>query len=150
MLNLLLLIGICVYFLYAFYDQYGMDYLKGKTQLKFPLVKRAKTDALIFIGLILLMLYQSYRELDTESLFLLATLIILSVHGAFIRSPMLVLKEKGFFYGNIYFSYAKIQQINLAAQNILVIDLKSGRRLLVQLKNAQDCEALVHFFGGYR
>ena len=98
-------------------------------------------------------LYQSYtqfRQLAGFTLFLIATVVILAVYAAFIRSPQLLLKPSGFFYGNIYFGYDKIHQINLADDNIIVIDLKSGRRLLVMPENQQETEQIIAFFGGYR
>lgn len=153
MTNAIILSGILLFFVYALYDQFGMDILKGKTKLKVRLKKQAKSDALIFIGLLLLIIYQAKSQIHTLSgftLFLIATAIILTVYGAFIRSPVLVLKENGFFYGNIYFSYDRIRQINLADNNILVIDLHSGRRLLVLLTNPQDTDKVVIFFGGYK
>ncbi|MDY4280944.1 MAG: DUF986 family protein [[Pasteurella] mairii] len=149
-INIFLLAGILLFFAFAIYDQIGMDRLKGKTRLKVRLEKRAKSDALIFIGLILLFIYQTQSNINPSTLFLLAMLIILSIYAAFIRSPMLVLKENGFFYGNWYFTYATIHQINLAEKNLLVVDLKNGKRLLIQLTNEHDREQVVQFFGGYK
>ena len=153
-INIFLLAGILLFFAFAIYDQIGMDRLKGKTRLKVRLEKRAKSDALIFIGLILLLIYQTQSNINPNpnptTLFLLALLIILSIYAAFIRSPMLVLKENGFFYGNWYFTYATIHQINLAEKNLLVVDLKNGKRLLMQLTNEHDREQVVQFFGGYK
>lgn len=153
MLNTILFLGILCFFIYAFYDQFLMDKLKGKSHLKVRLKKQAKLDSLIFIVLIILPIQQAYSQKDPiapMTLFLIATAIILSVYGAFIRSPVLLLKEKGFFFGNIYIDYDNIQQINLADKQILVIDLKNGKRLLVHLINAEDIEKVVTFFGGYK
>ncbi|PJG83023.1 DUF986 family protein [Caviibacterium pharyngocola] len=150
MVDTLLLIGIALFFLYAFYDQFGMDKLKGKTKLKVRLKKRAKIDALIFIGLIIIILYQTYANISPITLYLLATAIILSLYMAFIRSPELILKETGFFYENIFIQYEKIDALNLADNHILVIDLKNGKRLIAPLQNPQDQESVVAFFGGYK
>lgn len=153
MINSLLLSGVLLFLLYALYDQFGMDRLKGKTRLKVRLKKQAKSDTLIFIALLIMTLYQSYTQLhrlEQLTLFLIATVVILAVYAAFIRSPQLLLKAHGFFYGNIYFDYAKIHQINLAEGNIIVIDLKSGRRLLIMPENQKDTEQIIAFFGGYK
>ncbi|MDU8924000.1 DUF986 family protein [Pasteurellaceae bacterium LIM206] len=153
MINIILLLFIGVFFIYAVYDQFGMDWLKGKTKLKVRLKKQGKTDAIILIILLGLIIYQSFAEINmmqSFTLFLLATAIILIIYGAFIRSPTLVLKEKGFFFGNLYLEYDKIRQINLANDNIIVIDLKNGRRLLAQLTSQSDTDAVVAFFGGYK
>ncbi|MDO5054054.1 DUF986 family protein [Pasteurella oralis] len=150
MINTLLLTGILLFFFYALYDQFGMDRYKGKTLLKVRLQKQAKKDAVIFIVLIILIVYQAKTSLSALSLYLLATLIILTVYAAFMRSPVLMLKENGFFFGNIYFLYQNIHQINLAEDNILVIDMKSGKRLLVRLLTEFDREQVIQFFGGYK
>ncbi|HDR1436442.1 TPA: DUF986 family protein, partial [Pasteurella multocida] len=38
----------------------------------------------------------------------------------------------------------------LAENNILVIDMKNGKRLLVHLLTDQDREQVIQFFGGYK
>lgn len=150
MLNILLFLGILLFLLYGVYDQFGMDALKGKTLLKVKLVKQSKTDSLILIALIVLIIYQSLGGISSLTLYLLVSFILLIIYGAFIRSPVLVLKEKGFFFGNLYFEYTAIHQINLAEENILVIDLTRGKRLLVRIVEQQDRERVVQFFGGYK
>lgn len=138
MTNLVLLLGIILFFAYALYDQFGMDRLKGSSLLKVRLKKRAKTDAVIFIALIAIIIYQSLAEMTTLSLYLLVTIIILAIYGAFVRSPVLLLKSTGFFYGNLFITYSKIHAINLTEDKILVIDLASGKRLLIQPESAVD------------
>ncbi|QQF65258.1 DUF986 family protein [Histophilus somni] len=150
MVNAFLIVGICCFFLYAFYDQFMMDYLKGTTKLKVRLKKRAKIDALIFIVLVAIILYQSSGQINTTTLYLLAMTILLSLYIAFIRFPVLLLKEQGFFFENIYIDYAKIQQINLLENKILMIDLKNKKRLMISPENTQDIEKIVQFFGGYK
>lgn len=150
MVNTFLIIGICCFFVYAFYDQFLMEHLKGATKLKVRLKKQAKIDALIFIALIAIILYQSAEQINTTTLYLLAIAILLSLYIAFIRFPVLLLKEQGFFFENIYIAYAKIQQINLTENKILVIDLKNKKRLMISVDNPQDIEKIVQFFGGYK
>lgn len=149
-MNFFLCVGIVLFLLYCLYDQFGMDRLKGKTRLKVKLAKQSKTDALILVAMIALIIYQSLGGISSLTLYLLGSLILLTIYGAFIRSPVLLLKEKGFFFGNLYFEYTAIHQLNLAPENILVIDLKQGKRLLVRLLNEQDSEQVVQFFGGYK
>ncbi|ARU65213.1 hypothetical protein BTV20_07105 [Histophilus somni] len=150
MVNAFLIVGICCFFLYAFYDQFLMDYLKGTTKLKVRLKKRAKIDALIFIVLVTIILYQSSGQINTTTLYLLAMTILLSLYIAFIRFPVLLLKEQGFFFENIYIDYAKIRQINLLENNTLIIELKNKKHLMISPENLQDIEKIVHFFGGYK
>lgn len=150
MVNAFLIVGICCFFLYAFYDQFIMERLKGTTKLKVRLKKRAKIDAFIFIILVTIILYQSSGQINTTTLYLLAMTILLSLYIAFIRFPVLLLKEQGFFFENIYIDYAKIQQINLLENKILMIDLKNKKRLMISPENTQDIEKIVQFFGGYK
>lgn len=62
MTDLFIFIGIIIFLCYALYDEFGMDKLNGKTKLKVKLKKQAKSDALIFIGLLLLIIYQGYGQ----------------------------------------------------------------------------------------
>ncbi|OOH87217.1 hypothetical protein BMT54_10250 [Pasteurellaceae bacterium 15-036681] len=151
MTNILLSIGILLCLAYAIYDQFIMDKLKGETKLAIRLKQQAKLDTGILIGLIVLIIIQSLQTgIEAITLFLLTSCIILAVYSAFIRFPRLLLKPKGFFFGNIYFDYQRVEQINLAEGQILVIDLKGGRRLLVRIQQQQDIEKVVNFFGGYK
>ncbi|MGY4677163.1 DUF986 family protein [Pasteurella sp. P03HT] len=150
MVNILLIVGIVLFLAYAVYDQIGMQHWKGKTHLKVRLKKQAKKDAIIFIVLILIIIYQTQSTISSLTLYLLGALILLTVYAAFVREPVLLLKEKGFFFGNVYFPYDKISQINLTDNMIFVIDLVTGKRLLAHLLHEEDKVLLVQFFGGYK
>ncbi|HDR1844338.1 TPA: DUF986 domain-containing protein [Pasteurella multocida] len=150
MINFFLLIGIGLFLIYAIYDQFGMRRWRGKCLHQINLKKQAQKDGIIFIVLIVVLIYQIQASISAFTLYLLTTLIILTIYAAFIRTPVLLLKEKGFFFGNIYFQYADIHQVNLAENNILVIDMKNGKRLLVHLLTDQDREQVIQFFGGYK
>lgn len=149
----MLILAILIFLIYTLYDQFGMDRLKGKTLVKVRLKKQAKLDTAIFIGLLLLLIYQAYLQgegIASLSLFLLAGCVLLSLYAAFIRSPVLILKKAGFFFANLYFEYDKIRAVNLADGNVIVIDLKNGKRLLALVADPQDTERIVAFFGGYK
>ncbi|MGC6377672.1 DUF986 family protein [Bisgaard Taxon 45] len=150
MINFFLLVGIVLFFMYAVYDQFGMQRWKGKCIYQIKLKKQAQKDGIIFIVLIILLIYQTRAAISLFTLYLLITLILLKIYAAFIRTPVLLLKEKGFFFGNIYFQYANIHQLHLAENNILVIDMNSGKRLLVHLLTDEDRERVIQFFGGYK
>lgn len=150
MTNILLLIGITFFFLYVFYDQFGMNYLKGKTILKIALKKKTKIDAIIFISLIIIILYQVKFEVPAVTLYLLSIAILLSIYIAFIRYPQIIFKEKGFFFENIYISYQKIKQVNLTEDHKFVIELTNTKCLVFQLANDCDQDKIVNFFGGYK
>ncbi|WGE65275.1 DUF986 family protein [Actinobacillus equuli subsp. equuli] len=151
MTNIILLIGIAAVLAFAIYDQVIMPNLKGETKLTVQLQRQVKGDAWILIGLITLtMVYGVQNGIESLTIYLLAFSIILCVYVTFLRSPRLLLKEQGFFFANIFFEYANIHQINLAQSQIIVIDLKSGRRLLVRIQTPEDIEKVVNFFGGYK
>lgn len=151
MTNSVLLLGISLFLIYAIYDQVIMDKIKGRTLLSVRLQRQAGTDSIILIGLILLTIYQGVmQQIEALTLFLLSTCIILNIYSSFIRFPKLLLKPHGFFFGNIYFQYKQIYQINLAENHILVIDMKKGKRLLVRFVDQSDIDSVVQFFGGYK
>ena len=151
MTNILLFIGILLCFGFAIYDQFIMDKLKGETKLSIRLKQQAKLDTGILIGLIVLIIVQGIQtDIQPMTIFLLASCIVLAVYSAFIRFPRLLLKPQGFFFGNVYVDYQKVEHINLAEGQILVIDLKGGRRLLARIQQQQDIEKVVNFFGGYK
>lgn len=151
MTNIILLIGIAAVLAFAIYDQVIMPKLKGETKLIVQLQRQVKGDAWILIGLIALtMVYGVQNGIESLTIYLLAFSIILCVYVTFLRSPRLLLKEQGFFFANVFFEYANIHQINLAQSQIIVIDLKSGRRLLVRIQTPEDIEKVVNFFGGYK
>lgn len=150
MINILLFIAIVLFFLYLFYDQFVMDWRKGQTKLKVRLKKQAKIDGIIFIGLLILLVFYTQAQVAPQTFFLLATLMVLTFYSSFLRSPVLLLKPQGFFYGNIYFPYSAIYQLNLAEEQILVIDLHRGRRLLARIERLEDVTKTVDFFGGMK
>ncbi|WGE83425.1 DUF986 family protein [Actinobacillus equuli] len=151
MTNIILLIGIAAVLAFAIYDQVIMPKLKGETKLTVQLQRQVKGDAWILIGLITLtMVYGVQNGIESLTIYLLAFSIILCVYVTFLRSPRLLLKEQGFFFANVFFEYANIHQINLAQSQIIVIDLKSGQRLLVRIQTPEDIEKVVNFFGGYK
>lgn len=151
MTNTVLIIGMSVVLLFTIYDQAVMPKLKGETKLDVQLQRQAKGDSWILIGLIVLsIVYGIQNGIEPLTVYLLAFSIVLCIYVAFWRSPRLLLKEEGFFFGNIFFEYKNINRINLAENQIIVIDMKSGRRLLVRVEAETDVEKVVNFFGGYK
>lgn len=151
MTNFILLLGIFLAFAYAVYDQVIMDKCHGKNQLVVPLKRQGSVDMWISIGLMVLTIVQGIQSgITLATLFLLVFCILLCVYIAFLRQPRLLLKRTGFFFGNLFFDYQQIRQLNVADEQILVIDLHSGRRLLVRIAQKQDLDSVVNFFGGYK
>ena len=141
---------ILAYFAYAFWEQFGIDRIKGKTRLKVRLKKRAKLDSLIFITLIAVIIWQSEGHIAPFTVYLLAFLVLLSLYMAFWRTPMLIFKKDGFFFENIFVSFDKIQAVNLADNHKLVFDLKNGKRIVAWLNQQTDVDAVVALLGGYK
>lgn len=141
---------ILTYFAYAFWEQFGLDRIKGKTCLKVRLKKRAKLDSLIFITLIAVIIWQSEGNIAPFTVYLLAFLVLLSLYMAFLRTPMLIFKQDGFFFENIFVSFDKIQAVNLADNHKLVFDLKNGKRMVAWLNQQTDVDAVVTLLGGYK
>lgn len=141
---------ILAYFAYAFWEQFGIDRIKGKTRLKVRLKKRTKLDSLIFITLIAVIIWQSEGHIAPFTVYLLAFLVLLSLYMAFLRTPMLIFKEDGFFFENIFVSFDKIQAVNLADNHKLVFHLKNGKRMVAWLNQQTDVDAVVALLGGYK
>lgn len=141
---------ILAYFAYAFWEQFGLDRIKGKTRLKVRLKKRTKLDSLIFITLIAVIIWQSEGNIAPFTVYLLAFLVLLSLYMAFLRTPMLIFKKDGFFFENIFVSFDKIQAVNLADNHKLVFDLKNGKRMVAWLNQQTDVDAVVALLGGYK
>lgn len=165
LINTVLIIALMLFLGYGIYDQIIMDKWRGKTLLAIPLKRQAIADNLIFIALIMGSIFYGLQQnaISSLTLFLLSACILMSAYGALIRRPRLLLKRQGFFFGNIFFHYQSIVSVNLAdntvknqytkrpyTERLVVIDLCSGRRLLVRIADKQDIDKLVRFFGGYK
>ncbi|PVZ82792.1 hypothetical protein C9426_28635 [Serratia sp. S1B] len=141
-----LLLFIVLMLLYALYDEFGMNLLKGKTLLKITLKRRNRLDCVIFVGLLAILLY---RNIVTEGTpitsYLLISLALIAIYISFIRWPKLLFKPQGFFYANAFIDYQRIKAMNLSEDGILVIDLEQ-RRLLIQVTQLDDLEKIYHFF----
>ncbi|MCV9877302.1 DUF986 family protein [Brenneria izbisi] len=140
---LVIVIGLTL--LYAIYDEFIMDRLKGKTQLRVMLKRVNRLDALIFIGLVGILIYQNIVNNGTViTTSLLLFLVFMATYLAYIRHPKLLFKLTGFFYANIFISYNRIQSMNLSEDGVLVIDLEH-RRLLIKVREIDDLEKIYHF-----
>jgi len=58
-----------------------------------------------------------------------------------VRSPKLLMKENGLFFGSVWIDYARIQSMNLSEDGILVMQLEQ-RRLLIAVKQLDDLERI--------
>jgi uncharacterized membrane protein YobD (UPF0266 family) len=140
-----LLIFIVLMLLYAMYDEFGMNLLKGKTLLKVPLKRSNRLDCLIFVGLLAILIYRNVTTQGAPlTTYLLISLALVAVYISYIRWPKLLFKSQGFFYANAFIEYSRIRAMNLSEDGILVIDLEQ-RRLLIQVTKLDDLERIYHF-----
>ncbi|MEC5318899.1 DUF986 family protein [Brenneria populi subsp. brevivirga] len=142
--DIALVASITLALLYAIYDEFIMDRLKGKTRLRVLLKRVNRLDALIFIGLIVILIYRNIMNngpVITTSLLLF--LAFMAIYLAYIRRPKLLFKSTGFFYANIFIFYSRIKSMNLSEDGVLVIDLEK-HRLLIQVNQLDDLEKIYH------
>lgn len=131
---------------FALYDEFIADYLfKGKTRLKVRLRRQNRVDGLIFIGLVLILVYQNItRNGAVLTTTLLLVLAFMALYLAYIRRPKLLFKADGFVYANVFIRYARIKNMNLSEDGFLVIDLEN-RRLLIQVEHLDSLEEIYRF-----
>ncbi|MEE3661460.1 DUF986 family protein [Brenneria sp. g21c3] len=140
-----LIVLLALALIYAIYDELIMDRLKGETRLRVLLKRVNRLDALIFIGLVVILIYRNVMNngpVITTSLLLF--LAFMAIYLAYIRRPKLLFKSTGFFYANIFILYNRIKHMNLSEDGILVIDLEK-RRLLIQVNQLDDLEKIYKF-----
>lgn len=141
----LILLFTVLILLYAIYDELIMPRLKGPTRLKILLQRRSKLDSMIFIGLLVILLYQNLRTQGPQlTTLLLLTLAAVAVWLFWIRAPKLLLKEHGFFFANVFIPWERIRAINLSEDGVLVITLEK-RRLLIYVRRLDDLESIYKF-----
>ncbi|BDH45485.1 UPF0266 membrane protein YobD [Salmonella enterica subsp. enterica serovar Choleraesuis] len=128
--------------LWAIYEEFIVNFLRGPTRLKISLLKRKPIDSAIFILLIVILIYknnEAHGSLITT--WLLCALALISAYQGWLRQPKLIFKDSGFFYNGIWVSYTRIQQMNLSEDGVLVMQLEK-RRLLIRVRKIDDLEKI--------
>lgn len=145
-LNDIVLAGLIVLMLaFAVYDEFVVNFLKGKTYLQIKLKRKHKIDALIFIILILIFVYNNITAYGSRlTTYLLLFTILMTIYIAYIRSPKLFFKNNGFFYVNTFISYNRIKTMNLSEDGILVIGLEN-KKLYISVSQIDDLERIYKF-----
>ncbi|MFD1803351.1 DUF986 family protein [Mixta tenebrionis] len=137
-----ILLFIALLLIFAIYDQWIMPRRCGKTRLRVALQRRSKIDSLIFIGLIMILIYNNItRHGPVITTTLLMALILVTIYLFWIRTPQLLLKDRGFFFANVWINYDRIKGMNLSEDGVLVIQLEQ-RKLLVRVKQLDDLERI--------
>ena len=143
--DIIIILCIALTLIYAVYDEFIMDRLKGPTRLRILLRRRNHLDALIYIGLIGILIYKNITSYGTTlTTVLLFSLILMVIYLSFIRYPKLLFKPEGFFYENIFISYGRIKNITLSEDGILVISLEK-KPLKISVRELDDLERIYHF-----
>lgn len=128
--------------LFAIYDEAILPRRHGPTRLRVALQRRHKIDSLIFIGLLLILLWNNVThhgpQLTTS---LLMVLSFLAFWLFWLRRPKLLMKNNGLFYAGVWIDYRRIQGMNLSEDGILVIQLEQ-RRLLIAVQQLDDLERI--------
>lgn len=148
--DIALIIFIFLLLAYAVYDEFIMGQTRGKTLLSVNLQRRNKLDAVIFIGLLAILLYNNiYAQGSHLTTYLLVSLALIAFYISFVRLPKMLFKTSGFYYANIFITYDRIKAMNLSEDGILVIQLEQ-KRLLVRVKEMDDLENIYKFMVNYQ
>ena len=140
--DIVLVLFIIALLAYAIYDEFIMPRRHGETLLSLPLLRRGRVDAIIFVGLIAILIYNnvtSHGALLTT--WLLCALALMAIYLFWIRTPKIIFKPRGFFFANVWIEYQRIKEMNLSEDGVLVMQLEQ-RRLLVRVKNIDDLEKI--------
>ena len=138
------LIACCIAALmgFAVYHEAILPRRHGPTRLRVTRRRQHKLDSLIFIGLLLILLWNNVShhgpQLTTS---LLMVLSFLAFWLFWLRKPTLLMKNEGLFYAGVWIDYRRIQGMNLSEDGILVIQLEQ-RRLLIAVQQLDDLERI--------
>ncbi|PHM29183.1 DUF986 family protein [Xenorhabdus budapestensis] len=143
--DIILMISILLTLAFAVYDEIIINHLKGKTLLNIKLKRKHRIDALIFIVLITIIIYNNVVAQGTPlTTYLLSFIILVTIYLGYIRSPKLIFKEKGFYYSNRFFNYDQIKAMNLSEDGILMIDFESNK-IYIAVTKPDDLEKIYQF-----
>lgn len=137
-----LLLFVAALLAFAVYDEFMMPRRNGKTLLTVPLLRRSRVDGAIFVGLLVILIYNnSLNGGSPLTMWLLSALALLGIYLFWLRAPKIIFKTEGFFFGNVWIEYSRIKEMNLSEDGVLVIQLEQ-RRLLIRVRNIDDLEKI--------
>lgn len=140
--DIVLVLFIVALLAYAIYDEFIMPRRHGETLLALPLLRRRRTDAFIFAGLVVILIYNNVTSHGAIlTTWLLCALALMAIYLFWFRSPKLIFKKHGFFFANVWIEYNRIKEMNLSEDGVLVMQLEQ-RRLLIRVKNIDDLEKI--------
>ncbi|MCW2254506.1 uncharacterized membrane protein YobD (UPF0266 family) [Providencia alcalifaciens] len=143
--DFILAIIILLMLLYAIYDEFILQLRKGKTLLKINLKRKHRVDAIIFIVLICIVIYTNIsRHGSMLTTYLLMVTIMMSIYLAFIRTPKLFFKQKGFYFANTFILFERIKTMNLSEDGVLIIGLEH-KKIHIQVTQLDDLQRIYEF-----
>ncbi|PHM38017.1 DUF986 family protein [Xenorhabdus innexi] len=143
--DIILIVLILLMIAFAIYDEFIINSLKGKTLLSIKLKRKHRVDALIFIILIIIVIYNNMTSLSASlTTYLSSFVILMTIYLGYIRSPKLIFKKEGFYYSNRFFNYAQIKAMNLSEDGILMIDCEVNK-IYISVTKLDDLEKIYKF-----
>jgi len=140
--DIVLVVFIVALLAYAIYDELIMPRRNGTTLLTIPLLRRGRVDAVIFAGLLMILIYNNVMSQGALlTTWLLCALALMAFYLFWMRVPKIIFKSTGFFFANVWIEYNRIKEMNLSEDGVLVMQLEQ-RRLLVRVKNIDDLEKI--------
>ncbi|MBV8875406.1 MAG: DUF986 domain-containing protein [Metakosakonia sp.] len=138
----ILMLFIATLLAFAIYDELILPRRHGDTLLALPLLRRSRVDAAIFVGLLVILIYNNVTNNGTPlTTWLLSALALLAIYLFWIRTPKIIFKSRGFFFASVWIEYNRIKEMNLSEDGVLVMQLEQ-RRLLIRVKNIDDLEKI--------
>ncbi|WP_340608765.1 DUF986 family protein [Xenorhabdus bharatensis] len=143
--DIVLIILILLMFAFAIYDEFIVNHLRGKTLLTIKLKRKHRIDALIFIILVSIIIYNNaVTQGNPLTTYLLSFIILISIYFGYMRSPKLIFKKEVFYYSNRLFYYDKIKAMNLSEDGILMIDFET-KKIYIAVTKLDDLEKIYKF-----
>ncbi|WLI76026.1 DUF986 family protein [Kosakonia sp. H02] len=140
--DIVLVVVVAALLAFALYDEFIMPRRNGTTLLSVPLLRRSRTDGAIFVGLLVILIYNNATNGGSAlTMWLLSALALLGIYLFWIRAPKIIFKQHGFFFGNVWIEYKRIKEMNLSEDGVLVMQLEQ-RRLLIRVRNIDDLEKI--------
>ena len=144
--DIVLVVFIVALLAYAIYDELIMPRRNGTTLLTIPLLRRSRVDAVIFAGLLMILIYNNVMSQGALlTTWLLCVLALMAFYLFWIRAPKIIFKSSGFFFANAWIEYNRIKEMNLSEDGVLVMQLEK-RRLLIRVRNIDDLESVYKLF----
>ncbi|MEI6945514.1 DUF986 family protein, partial [Escherichia coli] len=114
----------------------------GPTLLAIPLLRPGPIDSDIFVGMIVILIYNNVtNHAALITTWLLRALALMRFYIFWIRVPKIIFKQKGFFFATVWIEYSRIKAMNLSEDGVLVMQLEQ-RRLLIRVRNMDDLEKI--------